>query len=100
MDPMNEESDVYHAYLLRLWSVLVQGKRQWRASLESPHSGERHVFASPEQCFVYLREQFVSKEYNHEGPMNDLDPQRMKIQGSLQDRTQREKRAFENTQRK
>jgi len=58
MDPMNEEPDVYHAYLLRLWSVQVLGKRQWRASLESPHTGERHVFASPEQCFVYLREQF------------------------------------------
>jgi len=56
MDPMNEEPDVYHAYLLRLWRTLCQGQTQWRASLESPHTGERHVFASPEQFFMFMRD--------------------------------------------
>jgi hypothetical protein len=67
MDPMNEEPDIYHAYLLRLWSVQVKGKRQWRASLESPHTGEHQSFASLEQCFAYLGDKFVRNEYNHEG---------------------------------
>ena len=62
MDAMNEESDVYHAYLLRLWRTLCQGQTQWRASLESPHTGEHQSFASLEQCFAYLREKFVKKE--------------------------------------
>jgi len=38
MNPKNEESGVYHAYLLRLWRSEYQGRRQWRASLESPHT--------------------------------------------------------------
>ncbi len=58
MDPMNEEPDIYHAYLLRLWRTQYQGQYQWRASLESPHTGEHQSFASLEQCFAYLREQF------------------------------------------
>ena len=44
MNPNNEESGVYHAYLLRLWRSEYQGRRQWRASLESPHTVERQLF--------------------------------------------------------
>ncbi len=61
MNPMTEESGVYHAYLLRLWRVQYQGQTQWRASLESPHTGERQSFASLEQCFTFLRERCSSQ---------------------------------------
>jgi hypothetical protein len=55
-NPMSDERDAYQAYLLRLWRVPYQGKWQWRASLESPRSGEHQVFGSLEQLFAYLSE--------------------------------------------
>ncbi len=65
MNPMHEEPAVYHAYLLRLWRTQCQGQPQWRASLESPHTGEHQSFASLEQCFAYLSERF--------GPTRDAE---------------------------
>lgn len=56
MNPINEEPGIYHAYLLRLWRAQSQGQTQWRASLESPHTGERQSFASLEQLFAFLSE--------------------------------------------
>jgi len=56
MNPKNEESGVYHAYLLRLWRSEYQGRRQWRASLESPHTVERQLFFDLEQLFAFLSE--------------------------------------------
>ena len=53
---MNDETDTYQAYLLRLWRVPYQGRWQWRASLESPHMGERQLFAGLEQLFAFLAE--------------------------------------------
>ena len=53
---MNDEPDGYQAYLLRLWRAPYRGKWQWRASLESPRSGEHQVFGSLEQLFAYLSE--------------------------------------------
>ena len=64
MDPMNEEPDAYHAYLLRLWCARCQGQYQWRASLESPHTGERQVFTSLEQLFAFLCELCSSRAAN------------------------------------
>jgi hypothetical protein len=54
---MSYEPDAYQTYLLRLWRAQCQGEWQWRASLESPHTGERQWFASLEQAFAYLDEQ-------------------------------------------
>ncbi len=51
---MSEEPDAYQTYLLHLWRVPYQGHWQWRASIESPRTGERQVFASLEQAFAYL----------------------------------------------
>jgi hypothetical protein len=51
---MSDEPDAYQTYLLHLWRARCQGKWQWRASIENPHSGERHAFASLEQLFAYL----------------------------------------------
>ena len=53
---MSEEPDGYQTYVLRLWRTRCQGKWQWRASIESPHTGERQVFANLEQLFAYLSE--------------------------------------------
>jgi hypothetical protein len=54
--PMRDEPDAYQSYLLRLWRAQCDGIWQWRASLESPHTGERRAFAGLEQCFAFLRE--------------------------------------------
>jgi len=52
----------YLAYTLRPWQV--GGKElAWRASLESPHTGERCAFASLEALFAFLVEK-KGKEIN------------------------------------
>jgi hypothetical protein len=53
---MTAEQPGYLAYLLRLWQVNDDGKPVWRASLESPHTGERHSFANLEMLFAFLVE--------------------------------------------
>jgi hypothetical protein len=40
--------------LLRLWCVDETGRSNWRASLETPETGQRLGFATLEQLFVYL----------------------------------------------
>ena len=59
--PMDEETDHYHAYLLRMWRTQHQGEWHWRASLESPHTGERQLFADLEQLFLFLSERCESQ---------------------------------------
>ncbi len=51
---MSDEPDAYQTYLLHLWRAKCQGQWQWRASIECPHTGERHAFASLEQVFTFL----------------------------------------------
>ena len=58
---MSDERDGYQAYLLRLWRAPIQGRWQWRASLESRHTGERQLFASLEQLFAFLGERCDSQ---------------------------------------
>ena len=53
---MSDESDAYQTYLLHLWRARCGGKWQWRASIESRRTGERHSFASLEQLFAYMSE--------------------------------------------
>lgn len=52
----NDEADAYQTYVLRLWCARCKGRWQWRAAVESPHTGERHCFASLEQFYAYLCE--------------------------------------------
>jgi hypothetical protein len=59
---MSDEPKGYQTYLLRLWFVQVQGKKQWRASIESPHTGERQVFARLEQLFAFIGERCEAEE--------------------------------------
>ena len=54
---MNIEPRPYLSYLLRLWSAEDGGERIWRASLESPHSGQRTGFASLDDLFDFLRQE-------------------------------------------
>jgi hypothetical protein len=58
---MSNEPKGYQTYLLRLWYVQVQGKTQWRASIESPHTGERQLFANLEQLFAFVGERCESQ---------------------------------------
>jgi hypothetical protein len=44
----------YMAYLLRLWQVDEGEGMTWRATLESPHTGERRGFASLADLFSFL----------------------------------------------
>lgn len=54
---MADDEPGYLSYLLRLWQTYSDGQLVWRASLESPHTGERQGFADLEQLFVFLAEQ-------------------------------------------
>jgi hypothetical protein len=54
---MPTESRRYLAYMLRLWQIGDEGKPTWRASLESPHTGERLGFASLDALVKFLEEQ-------------------------------------------
>ena len=57
---MSREQRQYISYLLRLWQTRSEGELVWRASLESPHTGERRGFASLDELFT-----FVEKETSH-----------------------------------
>ncbi|MFN8466063.1 MAG: hypothetical protein U0X20_10950 [Caldilineaceae bacterium] len=52
---------IYIAYLLRLWRADGAAGKEvfdaWRASLESPQTGERIGFGSAEELFAYLRQE-------------------------------------------
>jgi len=52
-----ERSPVYLSYLLRLWQSGRQDKAVWRASLESPMTGERQSFADLKELFSFLEAQ-------------------------------------------
>ena len=43
------------AYMLRLRQVWRDGQPVWQASVESPHTGERHAFAGLEALVAFLR---------------------------------------------
>jgi hypothetical protein len=58
---MNDITHDYQAYMLRLWRTEYKGQWQWRASLESPHTGERQSFAVLDQLFAFLRERCESQ---------------------------------------
>ena len=44
----------YQAYLLRLWRETAD--LPYRATLEDPHTGERHGFANVSQLIVFLQQ--------------------------------------------
>jgi hypothetical protein len=54
---MSREQRGYLSYLLRLWQIKSEGERVWRASLESPHTGERRGFANLADLFTFLEKE-------------------------------------------
>lgn len=66
-------SQQYLSYLLRLWRSGKDERVAWRASLESPLSGERRGFASLKDLFTFLEvqanslaDQGAETDHNHE----------------------------------
>lgn len=53
---MTNKQQRYLSYLLRLWQTSDDGEQIWRASLESPGTGERRGFASIEDLICFLRD--------------------------------------------
>ena len=54
---MHRRGRRYISYLLRLWQVRTGSELVWRASLESPQTGDRTGFASLEDLFAFLQQQ-------------------------------------------
>jgi hypothetical protein len=52
---MSNQQPDYLAYLLRLWRHNDEEQTNWRASIESSHSGNRHVFANLDDLVTFLR---------------------------------------------
>jgi hypothetical protein len=53
----DKERPEYLSYLLRLWRVSGEDKAVWRASLESPHTGERRGFGDLAGLFTFLEKE-------------------------------------------
>jgi hypothetical protein len=68
---MSAQQKQYLAYLLRLWRVKQKNENGWRASLESPHTGEVRGFASLELLVEFLRKQIVGEDTKE--IKNDID---------------------------
>ena len=51
---MSGQQPRYLSYLLRLWQTSNGGEGIWRASVESPSTGERQGFAALEDLFDFL----------------------------------------------
>jgi hypothetical protein len=47
----------YLAYMLRLWRVGQGEGAVWRASMENPHTGQCHGFASLEALLAFLQDE-------------------------------------------
>ncbi|HNS52630.1 MAG TPA: hypothetical protein PKO09_15800 [Anaerolineae bacterium] len=71
---MRDEPDGYQAYLLRLWRVWYQGRWQWRASVDSPGTGERRSFASLAAFVTFLND--TTRQQTPPGAADRLDAPR------------------------
>ncbi len=58
----NRQQQDYLAYMLRVWKACTDEGPIWRASLESPHTGERQAFADLTALFAFLQERTEEKE--------------------------------------
>jgi len=71
---MTDQQPRYLAYMLRLWEAHTGGEQVWRASLESPHTGERHGFANLQVLFAFLEEQTRGQAESIDQPGNSNEP--------------------------
>lgn len=51
---MTDQENRYRAFMLRLYRVGASEQPDWRASLEDPHTGERHGFATLSELLDFL----------------------------------------------
>jgi hypothetical protein len=65
---MDEGELAYVSYLLRLRRVPDARGNIWRASLESPRSGQVHSFASLEEMLTFLMNITCSSSEHQTGP--------------------------------
>jgi hypothetical protein len=65
---MSEEPPRYLAYMLRMWQATCDGGLAWRASLESPHTGERQGFADLRALFEFLERRLDDAAPPSDGP--------------------------------
>jgi hypothetical protein len=63
--PNRDKSSNYAAYLVRLWQDGQAG--QWRASAQSVQTGEKTMFASLSELFMFLESQTSAH------PNNDVE---------------------------
>jgi hypothetical protein len=64
----------YFSYLLRLWRVRKGGPPVWRASLQSPQTGERVSFATLDDLYTFLRKQTgLGSDAEDAGPCESVD---------------------------
>jgi hypothetical protein len=68
--PNNHGGLQQRSYLLRLWRSGVDG--EWRASLQSVQSGERHVFVDLEALLTFLVEE-VNPPAKWDGPISPIE---------------------------
>jgi hypothetical protein len=68
------ESDRYQAYLLRLWRAQHKGQWQWRVTIESPGTGERHGFGTLAELFIFLKDQTHQETLPGEIGGQDVNP--------------------------
>ena len=72
---MAKQQQVYLSFLLRLWQTSSDDEQIWRASLETPGSGERRGFASLRELFDFLEAQTAIQDSisnKREGERNEL----------------------------
>ena len=66
---MSSELPSYMAFLVRLWQPGHDGAPVWRASVDNPHTAERHYFADLAALFAFLEEETAA----YASPVEPLD---------------------------
>jgi hypothetical protein len=78
----SDDPSCYLAYMLRLWRVETEDGPAWRASVESPHTGETQRFDSLEELYIFLIEKTGRGEC---GAWPQVEPEPPEEGGGAQD---------------
>ena len=65
----------YMAFLVRLWQPGHDGASVWRASVDNPHTAERHYFADLAAFFAFLEEETTTYDGYAEHADTTLQPE-------------------------
>ena len=69
------------SYLLRLWQAESEGRVIWRASLQSPNTGERRGFASLADLLRFLEEEYGAIGRGEDGLARGHRPRVNSVEG-------------------